>query len=499
MLLAVSQIASRVLGIIRDASLATMFGASGWGIWNLDTYFTAFRIPDLIYNLVVFGALSAALVPLLAGFKKQDKLNEFTSNVLNAVFVTVLGLSILAFIFAQPIAWWLAPGLNTPDTNQAAELMRIQLLAPIFFSFSAVFSGLAQHFERFAWYALAPVAYNLGIIISVLLFGQEYGVYAASWGVAAGAALHAAIQIPGVWRMGFRWQPILDFSKLGEMAHLAFPRIVALGSQQLQLLVLTAYATLLGAGALTMFNYAFNLASLPLGVIGLAVTTVSFNRLAKIADQPHRFAGLLTSAFNSILFWVLPAAAGLYLLRHEITGIILETGNFTANDTAGVASELAMLAWAIPFFSLFPLLQNAFFARKQTLLPLAAGTIMLAITVACALLGRRIEEFAPTPGLTFALASAAGSLFLFWQLRDAVRLQLGRQFWAALAASLGLLAVLLPVELSWQVTSWIGETAKIAVFAVFGAALYFGITKLLGGWPQHVQNGFELITKRLSK
>lgn len=477
-LVAASQLLSRVLGIYRDHIFADIFGAtSGSGIFQLDTYYAAFRLPDLVYSLLILGTLSAAFVPLLAE-KGESALSEFASNVLNVLLVGVLILSAGIFVFAEPLTKLITPGFNPEQIALTAQLLRIQLLAPIFFSFSAVFGGLAQHFHRFAWYSLAPILYNAGIIFGALAFGKEFGVFGLSWGVALGAFLHAVIQFPGIFQGGFRWQAAFSLGQLREFFRLALPRVISVVAGQLQLVAITIFASLLGGGALAVFNYAWNLASLPLGVVGVAFAVTSFAALSKLADNPEKFRVKFHENFLGIFFWVIPASVGLFLLRTEITQVILQTGEFGANDVSLVASSLAVFAFAVPAVSLLPLLNNVFFARKNVRIPLLAGAISLGVVVLSALF-LTDESAAVTLAAAYSRAAiiAAGTLLCF--LPRALRRVPLVIFGKILLASAVLGGLVLGLRDVWVTESFFQLLWKVLVIIGFGGIFYLASAKFL--------------------
>lgn len=413
MLLAFSQFLSRILGVARDRVFANIFGAtSGAGIFNLDVYFAAFRLPDLVYSLLIFGTLSAAFVPLLAEKKSVGEENVFASNVLNTLLTGVLILSAGIFVFAEPLARLITPGFSSEEILLISRLLRIQLLAPIFFTFSAVFGGLAQHFHKFFWYSLAPIFYNLGIIFGALFLGKEFGVFGISWGVAAGAFFHAGIQLPGIFASGFVWQPVFGFKKLQHFFRLAAPRVASIAAAQFQFVVITIFASFLGRGSLAIFNYSWNLASLPLGVVGIAFATSSFAKFSKLANSRDEFREKFHRNFLGILFWVVPASVGLFFLREETTALILQTGEFIEKDVALVSRSLAIFAFAIPFLSLLPLLNNIFFARKNTRTPLFGGVIGLSVAIIFAkLLAAPLESASLAAAYSFAAIATFSTLF----------------------------------------------------------------------------------------
>lgn len=479
LLVAGSQLVSRLLGVVRDHLISTTFGAlGGAGAWNIDTYYAAFRVPDLVYNLLIFGVLSAAFVPLLAS-QKKTAVNRFASNTANVLLVAVIAIAIVVGIAATPLLRALTPGFSAADIAQTAQLLRIQLLAPVFFAISAIAGGLAQHHHRYVGYALAPVFYNLGIIAGVVFLAPTYGVYGASIGVAAGAALHALVQLPTIIRAGFRWVPTWQPNELKECVELATPRMIAVAASQLQFVLVTIFASLVGVGALAVFNYAWNLASLPLGVVGLAFATTSFATLARVAKNEKQFTAHLSHNIVGVLFWVIPAAVGLYFLRTEITQVILAGGKFDTNDLYFVAESLGYFALAIPAISLIPLLNNAFFSRKNTHTPLGAGLVALVVTLAGCML--TIDTYEAT-GLAIAYAAAAiVNAYLLWNtLRQDVMLAFENRIWKILGLSAVLAVLVWPAAHFWIVATFWPTLGKVLVIGAIGGGLYLATAWRLG-------------------
>lgn len=484
LILAVSQLLSRILGVLRDATFAHVFGATGGvGIWNLDTYFAAFRLPDLVYSLLIFGTLSAAFIPLLAEKKTEAEVNHFASNTLNVLFIFVLIFCGILFIFAKPFLYLITPGFDAEAITQTALLLRIQLLAPIFFTISAVMGGLAQHFHKFIWYSLAPILYNAGIIFGAIAWGREYGVVGLSYGVALGSFLHALIQIPGMFRAGFRWQPVFHLRELRSLLRLAIPRVVAVTASQLQFIAVTFFASLIGGGALAIFNYAYNLASLPMGVVGIAFATVSFASLTRLVGKPKEFGEALRKNILGVLYWVIPSAIGLFVLRVEITQLILARGEFTAIDVKLVADSLAYLAIGIPCFSLLPILNNAFFAKKNTRIPLLANIFCLGVTILAAYL---LSPRFASAGLAaaYSLAAVVSIVYLFVLLRRSTDFALGKTFWKIIlvSAALGILAW--GLHQAFAAGSFLELVLKVGGIAAISGGFYLTSLKFLGVNPR---------------
>ncbi len=216
-LVAFSSLISRFLGIFRDRILAGEFGAGD----TLDVYYAAFRIPDLIFNLLVLGALSAGFIPVLSLLIKKSKEKKnyednkkawgFTNNLLNILGLSLLIVSVLGIFFAPALMKLVAPGFSPEKQKLTADLTRIMFLSPIFLGVSSILGGILQTFKRFFVYSLAPIVYNIGIIIGALYFVPLWGIHGLAWGVVLGAFMHMFIQLPMALKLGFRYRPQLIF------------------------------------------------------------------------------------------------------------------------------------------------------------------------------------------------------------------------------------------------------------------------------------------------
>ncbi len=216
-LVAASSLISRLLGVLRDRILAGQFGAGE----QLDIYYAAFRVPDLLFNLVVLGALSAGFIPIFSGLvknfndPKNDEENKhawlLASNVINLLSIFLVILSLLGVLFAPLLVRLITPGFSEEAKNSTAALTRIMFLSPLFLGISGVLGGILQSFRRFLIYSLAPIFYNLGIIAGALWFSGWWGLSGLAWGVVLGACLHMLIQIPAVCALGFRHSLKINF------------------------------------------------------------------------------------------------------------------------------------------------------------------------------------------------------------------------------------------------------------------------------------------------
>jgi putative peptidoglycan lipid II flippase len=201
LILTVAALASRLLGWIRLLVIGSQFGASR----ELDAYFAAFRIPDAIFQLVVAGALSAALIPVFAGYRARGQDREawlLASSVINLVLIGLAGLSLVMAIFAPIFVPIVAPGFDAPTTELTIRMTRVMLISPVLIGMGAVVSGILNTYQQFTVPAIAPLLYNLAIIAAAIFLTPFMGVEGLAVGVAIGSLAHLAVQVPSLARVG---------------------------------------------------------------------------------------------------------------------------------------------------------------------------------------------------------------------------------------------------------------------------------------------------------
>ncbi len=387
LLIAIAGIASRILGFLRDRLLAAEFGAGD----VLDAYYAAFRLPDLFYSFIVLGALSAAFIPVFTELmtkKHEREAWKLATGVLHLMFYSLGSLAILGIIFAPWLTQWLAPGFMGEKQEAVTTLTRIMLLSPLLLSVSAVFGGVLISFKQFAAYSFAPVLYNLGIICGVVFFVPVLGSAGLGWGVVLGSLLHMLVQYPTLRRSGFRYR-FVSFGvwrdkTVQRVMKLMVPRSLGMAVNQLSLLVMTVFASLLASGSLAIFTLANNIQSVPLGLFGIAFSLAAFPSLSLfIAEKKERdFFKTLAETTRRILFFVVPLSVFMIIFRAQVVRVILGTGQFDWEDTILTFEVLKFLAISLFAQSLIPLFARAFFAMQDTRTPLYIALASEALHVA---------------------------------------------------------------------------------------------------------------------
>lgn len=407
-ILGAASLISRLLGLFRDRILAGKFGAGD----ELDIYYAAFRIPDLVYSLLVFGAISAGFIPVFVSYLQKDKDKSWylANSILNLMAIFLIIICGLLVIFNPWLMKLVAPGFPPEKISLTIQLTRIMFLSPFFLGLSAVFGGILQSFRRFLIYSLSPIMYNLGIIFGALVLVKYYGLLGLAYGVVLGALLHMAIQIPTAWLVGFRWRPIADFrfSGVRRIIKVMPPRVLSLALSQITFWVMTVLASFLAIGSIAVYNLAYNIWSFPLGVFGVSFVIAAFPKLSEVAQKKDmtNFVKTFSLTTRQILFFTLPAAALFIVLRAQIVRTILGTGRFDWQDTILTLETLAYFSLSLFAEALILLFLRGFFAWEDTKTPFLIGLLSTAVRLASAWYFAR---FLGVPGL--ALGFSVGSIF----------------------------------------------------------------------------------------
>lgn len=371
--LAFSAVVSKVLALFRDRFLAGTFGAGT----TLDIYYASFVLPDYIYNFLIFIVSASALIPLFLEkiSKSPEEGRSFLNEVLTVFFIiTVICVAALFFLIPYLIPF-VAPGFSAAEKSRVVDLSRILLLSPLLLGLSNLVSSVIQSLRRFFIYALAPVFYNLGIILGILVFYKWWSMKGVVLGVVVGAFFHFAIQVPTLLKSGFfpKFTSAVRINEIIKIVKLSFPRAIGLTLNQIVLTIITAIASLVGPGSIAVFNLATNLQTIPLTVIGVSYSVAAFPTLAQFyfKNEKENFLKHVSIAGRHIIFWSLPVSVLFIVLRAQIVRVILGVGKFTWADTRLTAASLALLSLAIAAQGMLFLLVRAYYAAGRTKKPLA--------------------------------------------------------------------------------------------------------------------------------
>lgn len=433
-ILAVTGLASNVLGLYRERLIAGAFGAG----YMTDAFYASFKLPDMIFNLLILGALSSAFIPVFVEKvteKNDQDAQEVANSFMNFILLAAIAFGVIVYIAAPKLVPFLLPGFFQNNVNVdfnlyelTVNLTRIMILSPIFFSISGVFGGILNSYKRFVSYSLAPIIYNLTIILSIGFLRDSFNppIYAVTIGVVAGAAMHALIQLPSVLSTGYRWKPKIDF-KQGQVARifkLMIPRALAIGANQINLLIDTIIASFF-VGGITVLNYANNIQTTPTVIFGISIATAIFPVLSESysKNDMKEFMKSFSWSARRILFFMIPATVGIIVLRAQIVRLIYGIGNFNWDNTYWTTKALLFFAFGLVAQALIPLLVRAFYSIQDTKTPLYISVVTMVVN---AVLSVSLPFIAPLQlgvagiALAFSIAGIVNAVLLFIWLHGKV-------------------------------------------------------------------------------
>jgi putative peptidoglycan lipid II flippase len=369
-LLGISAVISGILGIVSDMLLVGRFGV--WAESNI--YFAAFRIPDLVYNLLIVGGLGIAFLPIFSEYysKNKEEAWRMTNFVLNVFLFLLIVISLILFIFTPLLVKFITPGFSSTEKAKVITLTRIMFLSPIFFGLSSVFSGVLQYFDKFLIYSLTPILYNIGIIFGIVVLSPKFGILGVGLGVVIGAFFHWIIQFPFAKISGFSYKPLFDFKypAIKRIFYLMFPRVFALAAQQINLVVITAIASTI-LGGISIFNFSNAIFAFPVGIVGTSFAIAAFPTLSRhwANGQKKEFFENFSITFRQILFFIIPISILIFILRAQIIRLVYGTfwhGQFDWVATRLTAASLGIFSFGILASALIPFIFRVFFSFQDT-------------------------------------------------------------------------------------------------------------------------------------
>lgn len=516
LLIAALSLVSQFLAIARDKLLAHMFGAGE----VLDVYYAAFRIPDLLYAIV--SSMLAAIIFLPLFRERADEAKEkgdyFTNSVFTLFIFAGTFLSVLVFICMPFLARISAPGFSGEKLEELISLSRVLLLSPILLGVSNLVGSLLQSTKKMFLYALAPVAYNVGIIGGIIFLTPFFGIAGIVYGVLLGASLHILVQLPALRaeNIRLRFTRTIDWPGVRTLFTTAVPRVATLGLMQVSQLYLVSIATTLTIGSVAVFTFAFNIQTVPLSLIGVSYSVAAFPVLVQLFQKNETQAlwGSIISAMRHIIFWSIPVICFAVVLRAHIVRLLYGSGEFTWTDTRLTAAVFAIMIISLAAQGLSLLFMRTLYAMKYSYVPLFGQIAALSVTFIISGLGFfvwakypvfqyfleslfRVEDIPGTSVMIIALAHALSSITLTIFLWIAVHRALPfarssvcrRVFIHSLGASLmgasvcyGVLVFLTPYI---SLETFFGVFSTALIGGLFGGVAWFAILYILGSIELH--------------
>jgi len=520
--------ASRVLGLVRSRVLAHFFTAAA-----LSPYLAAFRIPDTVFEVLVYGALSSAFIPVFTSYFTKNKKDEAWYVATASLNIGVICFSILAIIiliFAEPIYKIIAPGYTSAEIAQIAVLTRILMAAQAFFVISYFLTGVLESTQRFLVPAIAPLFYNIGIIVTTAILAPSLGIYAPALGAVVGAFLHFLIQLPIAYSLGFRWHKILDFTHPGvrSIGKLALPRLIELSFLEVGKFAELFLASLVSTAALTYFTFANSFQLVPIGLFGTSIAKASLPVLSAqhARGETKEFGKTLRILFGQILFLVLPCSVFLVILRVPLVRLVFGAEQFDWEATIQTGYALSAFALGIFAQALIYLLARAFYALHDTVTPVrisiasifieiifgaifilgmhlpiwslalafSISSIAQCIGLLIALVQRlpelKIDRFALVFGkITFTSFASGGLMFILLKIMD-------KSVWSEQLSFLGKMGLTIPTDFERFVldTNYTINLLMLTVFVgLIGVLVYLGLS-----WLLKIEE-MEILTKMIIK
>lgn len=419
MILIITLFMSNLMGVLRNYLLTRNLP-----VGSTDVYLAAFRIPDLVLNLMILGAISSALMPVFNSYlQREDKKNAwYVANSVITLAIIALSISIIILFFLMPyVIHLIVPHFTGEQSIQTVKIARILLLSPLLFGISYIFSGILNSFRRFVAPAIAPLIYNFSIIIGAGFLapmfprGDYKQIVILALCVIFGAFLHMLVQLPSMKHVGFKFRWIVDYKNksVQQIGKLMIPRTIALGANQLMFTVFTALASLT-VGHISYFTWANDIQTTPSTVFGLSFATAVFPSLATAFHQKNdeKFIYFITKTMKIVIATLIPITALLILLRVGIVQALLGYGLHGSSITA---DTLALFSLSLVFSGLVPVLARAFFATENTITPTAISVFSSVISIIIAFFLRSYG--APGLALAFTIGSTLNASILYITLK----------------------------------------------------------------------------------
>lgn len=484
-LIALGNILSRGLGLVREQVIAASFGASA----STDAYVVARTVPLILYDLLVGSVITAAFVPVFAQFARDERqLWRVVSAVFSLASLALVGIAALLMVFAEPLVWVLAGGWSADQRELGIQLTRLALVSVVFQGLAGVLTSVLYARERFALPAFAVATYNAGVIVGVLALAPVFGVRALVLGLIIGALGQLGLQAAGLRSFWRAYRPRVDLQDPAVRRVLALYGPVAAG----MLVTIAGYvidrnlASRLPAGNLSAMQYATTVIQFPLGFVGLATAYAVLPTLSRVSpagseESATAYRETLLFGLKLILLLMLPALAALAVLAQPVVAVLFERGAFTPEASALTARVLLAYAPQLPLTAMDYLLITAFYARQDTRTPVLVGVVATGfyLVVALSLVG-------PLGAVGLALGDAAKNsahaLILLVLLRRALpHLGLRRSLGSFLARSLPAAALTGAVAaVTWPLLASMNTAVALALVVSLGTVVYAALLHLFG-------------------
>lgn len=520
----VTVVLSQLLGLIRQRLLVGIFGASD----ELGIYLYATQLPDTLFQLTIAAALASAFIPVFSEYLakgKEQEAHKMASTLLALGFTLFTVISLILAFFARDVLqiFNLGSNFSPQEMELMANMMRIIIFGQLFFIVGTFFTALLQSYNHFFIPGIAAALYNLGIIIGVLLFSDQFGIYSTTIGVLLGGIIFIIVQIPLARKVGFRFQPSIAYIKsdgVKKIGKLMWPRTVAVVLFQIGTVAIGSFISFLSdPGRMNViFDFAKTLAFAPVALFGQTIAQAAFPVLSREKDKPEEFKSTFINSFNQMLYLVLPVSVLILILRIPLVRLVFGASKFDWPATVLTGQTLAFFSVSIFAQALITLVLRAFYAQHDTKIPLIVGAISTAILIALSYIFIIVMHLGvESLGIAFSISSILQLITLFLILEKKV----GGFNKAALFVSwskffisslLTAFALYIPIKLLDQLVFDTTRTVNLIILtgisSLLGLSLYLFLTwffdvkeakayvlmfKKIGNWKEILKKSQELL------
>ena len=515
-IIALGNVASRVLGLAREAVKANLFGSTGL----VSAYQAAAIVPTLLFDLLIGGMVSSALVPVFSEYAQKDRnaLWRLASLVMTLAFVAMTALCLAVIVAAPFVARLISGGFEAHLLAETSALLNVTAIATVFIGVSAISSGLLQALKRFTLPAFTGAVFNAAIVLCALLLGTRFGIVSMAIGLLAGAILQVVFQLPGLREARLRPAWDLRHPGLRQIGRLYLPIVLGLAINQLAIVLSYNLASRASEEGIAWMQYATTLIQFPLGLVATAVSIAILPTLSRQASLDNTegeasFKATLARGLRLVMVLIVPAAVGLLVLARPIVALLFEHGQFAASDTDAVTRVLHFYVPGLAFAAIDLPLVFAFYARKDTFTPALVGLVcnvaiyLIAALAPGVLLGRPLE----VADLAFAnsVQWICHALIMLWLLKRRIG---GLRGFGLRALTLKTLAGSAAMGMAaWSVaallwsggyleshSAFVAEAITVAGAALAGVAVYLGAMAALHAGALRVTHWGELIRRRVA-
>jgi putative peptidoglycan lipid II flippase len=478
--IALGNVASRVLGLVRETVIADLFGATGL----VSAFDVAGRVPRMLFDLLIDGLVSSALVPVFSELAERDRdeLWRVASIMLSLATLVMSAAALLLELFALPVARVMAGGFEADLLEYTAQLMRITAPAVVFLSLAGITTGLLYALKRFTLPAFTAAAFNASIVVVAMVLTGVFGwgVESLALGLLIGSAMQVALQVPGLRGARLRFSLDWRHPELRRILRLYMPVVLGLVVSQVGIIIDRNLASRTGEQSIAWMRYATTLVQFPLGLVSVAIAMAILPTLSRQASSPQHasreaFINTLATGLKMVLVLILPAVVGLFVLAEPVVALVFEHGDFTAFDTGQTALALRIYLLGTTFAAVDLPLVYAFYARKNTLTPALVGVLGVGLYLVAALVPAFLRELRMTDLVLANSVQLTGhALVMLWLIHHRVGSLRGRGLvhttLKALVASLAM-GGLAYLTARWLVYRFPDRILLHEVIVVGGAAL----------------------------